>query len=364
MTLIYLAALAALFVSRSGPWTRSPARSSTPGASTTSRRSSRAAPFRGVIWRTVWIAAAVTATCAVLAFPFAYFMARVASPRVRAMLFVLVLLPLWSSYLVRVYAWKVILANDGILNWSLEKIGLPGREHRLLEHGDVARVHLHLAALHDPAGLRGAGAHPALLHRGLARPRRLRVHDVPARDPAARAAGDRRRLDLHLLADARRLHHARPSSAAPARPSSATSSTRRAWACPGTCPSRRRSRRSRSSSWASTSCSRSARARSTRSDGTPRHPHRPLDLDDRRRPVPAPPDRDHHPLRVQRVGRPGLADHGLDDEVVQPGDPRRRVPGRADPVAEGGRARDRDRDGARHARRVRALPRVASSAGR
>ena len=52
-------------------------------------------------------------------------MARLASPRVRAMLFVLVLLPLWSSYLVRVYAWKVILANDGILNWSMEKIGLP-----------------------------------------------------------------------------------------------------------------------------------------------------------------------------------------------------------------------------------------------
>ncbi len=78
-----------------------------------------------MIWRTIGIAAAVTATCAVLAFPFAYFMARVATPRVRAMLFVLVLLPLWSSYLVRVYAWKVILANDGILNWSLEKIGLP-----------------------------------------------------------------------------------------------------------------------------------------------------------------------------------------------------------------------------------------------
>ena len=79
-----------------------------------------------MIWRTLWIAAAVTATCAVLAFPFAYFMARLASPRVRAMLFVLVLLPLWSSYLVRVYAWKVILAQDGILNWSLGKIGLPG----------------------------------------------------------------------------------------------------------------------------------------------------------------------------------------------------------------------------------------------
>jgi putative spermidine/putrescine transport system permease protein len=82
--------------------------------------------FRGVIWRTIWIAAAVTATCAAIAFPFAYFMARVATPRVRMVLFILVLLPLWSSYLVRVYAWKVILAQDGILNWSLGKIGLPG----------------------------------------------------------------------------------------------------------------------------------------------------------------------------------------------------------------------------------------------
>jgi putative spermidine/putrescine transport system permease protein len=81
--------------------------------------------FRGVIWRTLWISAAVTATDAVVAFPFAYFMARVATPRTRAVLFVLVLLPLWSSYLVRVYAWKVILAHDGILNWSFAKLGLP-----------------------------------------------------------------------------------------------------------------------------------------------------------------------------------------------------------------------------------------------
>ena len=81
--------------------------------------------YRAIAFRTVWMAAAVTVTDAVIAFPFAYFMARIASPRLRAVLFVLVLLPLWSSYLVRVYAWKVILAQDGILNWSLEKVGLP-----------------------------------------------------------------------------------------------------------------------------------------------------------------------------------------------------------------------------------------------
>jgi len=84
------------------------------------------AAWRRVVVRTVVIAALVTITDAILAFPFAFYMARLASRRTRAVLFVLVLLPLWSSYLVRVYAWKVILAQNGILNWSLERIGLPG----------------------------------------------------------------------------------------------------------------------------------------------------------------------------------------------------------------------------------------------
>jgi putative spermidine/putrescine transport system permease protein len=75
--------------------------------------------------RTVGIAAAVTVTDAILAFPFAYYMARIASRRMRALLFVLVLLPLWSSYLVRIYSWTTILSKDGALNWSLNGIGLP-----------------------------------------------------------------------------------------------------------------------------------------------------------------------------------------------------------------------------------------------
>jgi putative spermidine/putrescine transport system permease protein len=81
--------------------------------------------YRHIAWHTLWMAAAVTATDAVLAIPFAYFMARVARPRVRSLLFVLVLLPLWSSYLARVYAWRLILNHDGALNWSLAKVGLP-----------------------------------------------------------------------------------------------------------------------------------------------------------------------------------------------------------------------------------------------
>ena len=126
MTLIYLAALAALFVYAFWSVDSFTGKVVHAWSLDNFREIFESGAFRGVIWRTLWIAAAVTATCAVLAFPFAYFMARLATPRVRAMLFVLVLLPLWSSYLVRVYAWKVILAQDGILNWSMEQIGLPG----------------------------------------------------------------------------------------------------------------------------------------------------------------------------------------------------------------------------------------------
>jgi putative spermidine/putrescine transport system permease protein len=75
--------------------------------------------------RTIGIAAAVTLTDAILAFPLAYFMAKFAPPRLRALLFVLVLLPLWTSYLVRIYAWRTILAKNGALNWALNGIGLP-----------------------------------------------------------------------------------------------------------------------------------------------------------------------------------------------------------------------------------------------
>jgi len=81
--------------------------------------------YGSIIGRTVLIAALVTVTDAVLAFPFAYYMARVASRRVQTLLFAAVLLPLWASYLARVYAWILILNHSGVLNWSLQSIGLP-----------------------------------------------------------------------------------------------------------------------------------------------------------------------------------------------------------------------------------------------
>jgi len=78
-----------------------------------------------IIGRTVLIAVAVTVADAVLAFPLAYYMARVATPRVRALLIVAVLLPLWSSYLVRIYSWRTILSTSGALNWAFNGLGLP-----------------------------------------------------------------------------------------------------------------------------------------------------------------------------------------------------------------------------------------------
>jgi putative spermidine/putrescine transport system permease protein len=83
-----------------------------------------AAPIPEIIARTVVLAVSVTLTDAILAFPFAYFMARVATRRVRNALFVAVLLPLWASYLARVYAWIVILTKDGTLDWTTHHLGL------------------------------------------------------------------------------------------------------------------------------------------------------------------------------------------------------------------------------------------------
>jgi len=77
-----------------------------------------------IIGRTVAMAAIVTVTDAVVALPFAYYMARVASSRVRRALFTAVLLPLWASYLARVYAWIVILQKGGTLSWTFQKLGL------------------------------------------------------------------------------------------------------------------------------------------------------------------------------------------------------------------------------------------------
>jgi len=82
--------------------------------------------YRDIVGRTVLIAALVTVTDAVLAFPIAFYMAKVASRRGKAILVVAVLVPLWSSYLVKVLSWRTMLSAGGVINWALEPLGLNG----------------------------------------------------------------------------------------------------------------------------------------------------------------------------------------------------------------------------------------------
>jgi putative spermidine/putrescine transport system permease protein len=82
--------------------------------------------YRTIVGRTVLIAALVTVTDAILAFPIAFYMAKVASRRGKAILVVAVLVPLWSSYLVKVLSWRIMLSAGGVINWVLDPIGLSG----------------------------------------------------------------------------------------------------------------------------------------------------------------------------------------------------------------------------------------------
>jgi putative spermidine/putrescine transport system permease protein len=82
--------------------------------------------YRTVTLRTVGMAALVTVTCIVLAFPIAFYMAKVASVRKRGALAVAILMPLWASYLIKAYSWRLILSEEGVLDWVLKPLGLTG----------------------------------------------------------------------------------------------------------------------------------------------------------------------------------------------------------------------------------------------
>lgn len=77
-----------------------------------------------ILVRTTIMAVAVTLACTVLAFPVAYYMARHARGKVKALMYLAILLPLWANYLVRVYAWKIILAKEGVISWIIAKLHL------------------------------------------------------------------------------------------------------------------------------------------------------------------------------------------------------------------------------------------------
>ena len=80
--------------------------------------------YRRIVLRTVSLAALVTLTDIVLAFPIAFYMARVVGRRTKGLLVVAVLMPLWASYLVKVYSWRTMLSTDGVINWFLDPLGI------------------------------------------------------------------------------------------------------------------------------------------------------------------------------------------------------------------------------------------------
>jgi putative spermidine/putrescine transport system permease protein len=100
-----------------------------------------------IAYRTTSMAAAVTLADALIAFPLAYFIARYASGRLKLLMYLAVILPLWSSYLVRVYSWKLILAKEGILSWLFSAVGLQGLLDALLAVPGIGGPSLSVSAI-------------------------------------------------------------------------------------------------------------------------------------------------------------------------------------------------------------------------
>jgi len=102
---------------------------------------------REIFIRTASMATIVTLVDALLAFPLAYYIAKFASPRMKTWLLIAVTIPLWSSYLVRVYAWKLILAKEGILSWFINLLQLDGALEWLLSFEGIGGSSLALSPI-------------------------------------------------------------------------------------------------------------------------------------------------------------------------------------------------------------------------
>lgn len=122
-----------------------------------------------IILRTLTMAVAVTIASAILAFPMAWYMARYTSGKMKAFFYIAVMLPMWASYIVKAYAWTLLLAKDGVAQWFLQHLGLGttadcvpyitcgGRQYAVnFRAGALSGVSLYLVAVHDPARAGGA----------------------------------------------------------------------------------------------------------------------------------------------------------------------------------------------------------------
>ena len=300
--------------------------------------------YRRITLRTIGIAAAVTVTDVLLAFPIAFYMAKVASPRTRNLLVVAVLLPLWASYLVKVYAWRVILQENGILNWALEPFGLSGPGF-----GNVATwlvfsyLWLPFMILPVYAGLERIPnslleASSDLGGKGL---RTLWRIVLPLSLPAI-AAGSIFTFSLtlgdyitpQLVSSTQFIGNVvyinvGVANNLPFAAAFATVPVARDGRLPPPGPARGSVRQPMTVARRSLGAARPER----------RHARVHLLAADR-----------DLPLRVQRPAVARLADSGPDDEVVREGDRQPGCPRRAPRLAEGGPRRDRDRTAARHAR--------------
>ncbi len=160
--------------------------------------------YRTVALRSIGVAAAVTVIDTVVALPMAFFMAKVAAPRSRKWLVIAILTPLWASYLVKAYAWRVLLANGGPIDTML---GGPGHGPGYgLPATIIVLSYLWLPYMILPiyAGLERL---PDSLAGGVGGSRRSRVAYVSFGSDADHRAGRFRGLDLHVLAISGRLHH-------------------------------------------------------------------------------------------------------------------------------------------------------------
>ncbi len=173
-----------------------------------------------IILRTLIMSAAVTLACAVLAFPIAYYAARYAKGRWKAAFYLGVMLPLWSSYLVKVYAWKLILAKEGILTWAAESTGtsflingllsIPGLEGSSLSTSPAGTflvfVYVWLPYMILPLQASLERVPTSMLEAsadlGATRAQTFRTVILPLGHARRHC-----RVDLHLLADHGRLHH-------------------------------------------------------------------------------------------------------------------------------------------------------------
>ena len=125
------------------------------------------------LFRSMWIAARVTIFSLLLGYPLAYYLSFYAGKR-KELLYQLVIIPLWVSYLVRAYAWKTILGSDGVLNTLLQYVHLTSHPLEFLLYSPFRRgadANPHLHAIRIPADLLVARTHPAESGGGITRSR-------------------------------------------------------------------------------------------------------------------------------------------------------------------------------------------------